>query len=391
MAESHVFDYTKTRPTRAEIDLAAIVANVGLACRLAGPGTQVMAVVKADAYGHGAVPVARVALQAGATWLGVAIPEEAIPLRHAGIGARILVLGPVVPEQGDLVAAHDLDQCVSDLGQAEVLDRAARAHGRLLGLHLKVDTGMGRVGLPPREVRGVAQKIGGLSSVRLVGLMTHFAEAEAEEPDFAREQLARFAETLRDLQAAGIPVPLRHAANSAALLFLPEARLDMVRPGIILYGGHPRGAAHGPEPALQPALRLRTAITQIKDLARGDSVSYGRTFVAPRDLRVATLPVGYADGCGVLLSNRGQVLIRGRRVPILGRVCMDMTMVDVTGVPGVRVGDEAVLIGRDGADEITADEVAEAQGTISYEVLCRIGPRVPRVYLPLSQSAASLK
>ncbi len=369
------------RPTHAEIDLSAIAANVALACRLAGPETRVMAVVKADAYGHGAVPVAKVALAAGAAWLGVAIPEEAVPLRAAGITARILVLGPIAPEQADLVAAHDLDQCVSDQGQAEALDRAARARGRVLALHLKVDTGMGRVGLRPHEVRAVAEKIWALPSVQLAGLMTHFAEAEAEEPDFAREQLARFAEVARDLAAAGIPAPLRHAANSAALLFLPEARLDLVRPGIMLYGYHPRGPRGGPEPPLRPALRLRTAISQIRDVTQGESVSYGRTFVAPRGLRVATLPVGYADGCGRLLSNRGQVLIRGQRVPIVGRVCMDMTMVDVSGLPDVRVGDEAVLIGRQGTDEITADEVAALQGTISYEVLCRIGPRVPRVYL----------
>ncbi|OGB99806.1 MAG: alanine racemase [candidate division NC10 bacterium RIFCSPLOWO2_12_FULL_66_18] len=377
------------RPTHAEIDLSAIAANVALACRLAGPETRVMAVVKADAYGHGAVPVARVALGAGATWLGVAIPEEAVPLREAGIACGILVLGPIAPDQADLVAAHDLDQCVSDQAQAEALDRAARARGRVLALHLKVDTGMGRVGLRPREVRRVAEKIWALPSVRLAGLMTHFADAEADEPGFAREQLVRFAEAARELAAAGIPAPLRHAANSAALLFLPEARLDLVRPGIMLYGYHPRGPRGGPESPLRPALRLRTAISQIQDVAQGESVSYGRTFVAPRDLRVATLPVGYADGCGRLLSNRGRVLIRGQRVPIVGRVCMDMTMVDVSGFPDVRVGDEAVLIGRQGADEITADEVAELQGTISYEVLCRIGPRVPRVYLPPPPAASA--
>lgn len=378
------------RPTIAEVDLGAIAANVQLACRLAGPGVQVMAVVKADAYGHGAVPVASTALSAGAAWLGVAIPEEAIPLRVAGLTSRILVLGPIAPEQADLVAAYDLDQCVCDLAQAEALDRTARAHRRTLSLHLKVDTGMGRVGLRPREVRGVAEKIAGLPSVRLVGLMTHFAEAEADPPDFAREQLARFAEVVRGLSA--VPqggVLLRHAANSAGLLCLPEARLDLVRPGIMLYGYHPRGRGGLPESRLRPALRLRTAISQVQTVARGDSISYGRTFVAPRDLRVTTLPLGYADGLGRLLSNRGQVLIGGRRVPIVGRVCMDMTMVDATDLPDVRVGDEAVLIGRQGEEEISADEVAELQGTISYEILSRIGPRVPRVYLPASRSGTS--
>jgi len=372
------------RPTHAEIDLSAVSANVSLACRLAGRDTQVMAVVKADAYGHGAVPVSKAALEAGATWLGVAVPEEAVPLRAAGITSRILVLGPIAPDQADLVVALDLDQTVSDPSLAEAVDRVARARGRVISLHLKVDTGMHRVGIRPQQVQSVAERIAALRSVRLVGLMTHLAAAEAEDPAFAREQLARFAEAERGLAAAGVRVSVRHAANSAALIFLPEARLDLVRPGIMLYGCHPRGRQRHIEPLLTPALRLRTVISHIQQVARGDSVSYGRTFVAPRDLCVATLPVGYADGYGRLLSNQGHVLIRGLRVPIVGRVCMDMTMVDVTGVPDVRVGDEVVLIGRQGAEEITADDVAELQGTISYEVLCRIGPRVPRIYLPSS-------
>jgi alanine racemase len=368
------------RPTFVEVDLDAIASNVTLACRMAGRGTEVMAVIKADAYGHGAVPVAKVALRAGASWLGVAIPEEAIPLRAAGLRSRILVLGPIVPGQAELVAAHDLEQCVADPIQAEALDRAARTHGRILSLHLKVDTGMGRVGLPPKEVCVAAEKIRALPSVRLRGLMTHFADAEAEEPAFAREQLGRFAEALVSLRQAGIEHPIRHAANSAALLCLPESRLDLVRPGIMLYGCHPRGGQNASLAGLRPALRFQTAISHLAAVPRGGSVSYGRTFVAPRDSLVATLPVGYADGWGRLLSNRGQVLIRGRRVPVIGRVCMDMTMVDVTDLSEVRAGDEAVLIGRQGAEEITADEVAETQGTISYEVLCRIGPRVPRVH-----------
>ena len=376
------------RPTRAEIDLLAIAANVAVARRLAGRQTQVMAVVKADAYGHGAVPVARTALDAGATWLGVATPEEAVPLRAAGTTSRILVLGPIRPEQADLVATEDLDQCVSDLGQVEALDRAARTHGRVLALHLKVDTGMGRVGLRPHEARQAAEKIRDFSCVRLVGLMTHFAQAEAEDQTFAREQLARFAGATREVAALGLPRPIRHAANSAGLLFIPEAQLDLVRPGIMLYGYHPRGLGYPREPLLRPALRLRTEISQIRGVSRGESVSYGRAFVATRDLRVATLPIGYADGVGRLLSNRGCALIRGRRVSILGRVCMDMTMTDVTDVPEARVGDEAVLIGRQGAEEISADEVAEIQGTISYEVLCRIGPRVPRIYSPPTPSVS---
>jgi alanine racemase len=369
-----------TRPTRAEIDLDAVAANVRVACGLAGAGSAVMAVVKADAYGHGAVPVARAALAAGATWLGVAMPEEAAVLRAAGIGSRILILGPIAPSQAGLVARHDLDQCVSDPAQAEALSRVAMSAGRPLRLHLKMDTGMGRVGVSLREVGPAAARIAALPAVRLAGLMTHFAESDAEDPGFTREQLVRFATATDALRAAGVPIPLRHAANSAALLRHPDARLDLVRPGIMLYGCHPCDRRHPNDPTLAPALRFRTVVSHLKDLPAGGSVSYGRTFVAPRDLRIATLPVGYADGLARLLSGQGQVLIGGQRVPIVGRVCMDMTMVDVTRVPDVRVGDEAVLIGRQGVEEITADEIAVLTGTISYEVLCRVGARVPRVY-----------
>lgn len=381
-----------TRPTRAEIDLAAIAANVRVACELAGPTAAVMAVVKADAYGHGAIPVARAALGAGATWLGVAVPEEGAALRAAGLQARMLVLGPIASAQAALVVGHDLDQCVSDPGQVEAISREAASRGRVQRLHLKVDTGMGRVGLPPRAVRAAAERIAAFPAVRLVGLMTHFADADADDPEFTREQLARFDAVSRDLRAAGIAIPLRHAANSAGLIRHPDARLDLVRPGILLYGCPPCATRRPGDPALAPALRLRTAISQLADLAAGASVSYGRTFVAPRDMRIATLPIGYADGLSRLLSGRGQALVLGRRVPILGRVCMDMTMVDVTHLPGVRVGDEAVLIGRQGGEAITADEIAGLTGTISYEVLCRVGPRVPRIYLggdPVAATTAS--
>jgi alanine racemase len=369
-----------SRPTRAEIDLAAIAANVRVAARLARPAAALMAVVKADAYGHGAVHAARVALGAGASWLGVAIPEEAVALRAAGLRSRILVLGPIAPEQAPLVVAHDLDQCVADMTQADALSREATARGSFVRLHLKVDTGMGRVGVSPRDARPVAARIAELPGVRLLGLMTHFAESDAEDPTFTREQLARFEAVHRELRDAGHAIALRHAANSGALMRHPDSRLDLVRPGIMLYGCHPCRNRRPDDPPLAPALRLCSGISHLKDLARGGTVSYGRTFVAPRDMRVATLPIGYADGLSRLLSGRGHALIRGRRVPIVGRVCMDMTMVDVTLVPDAAIGDEAVLIGRQAGEEITADEVADLLGTISYEVLCRIGPRVPRIY-----------
>jgi alanine racemase len=367
-------------PTYAEIDLSAVAGNIALAKQLAGSATQVMAVVKADGYGHGALPVARRALASGATWLGVALPEEGRALRQAGIRAPVLVLGPILPDQAALVVAEELDQCVSDVGQAEALASAARAAGRVARAHLKVDTGMGRVGLQPGEVRRAAERLAALPGLQIRALMTHFAEAEAEATGALQEALGRFQAAWRACREAGLEIPLRHAANSAALLLHPEARFDLVRPGLLLYGCHPRGAADARVAGLRPALRLRSAITQLKELPAGAAVSYGGTFIAPRPVRIAVLPIGYADGWGRLLSNRGHALVRGRRVPVVGRVCMDMTLLDVTDCAEARVGDEAVLIGRQGIDEIGADEVAALMGTISYEVLARIGPRIPRRY-----------
>ncbi|HTU00162.1 MAG TPA: alanine racemase [Candidatus Sulfotelmatobacter sp.] len=367
-------------PTVAEIDLAAIAHNVTLAKRLAGSATEVMAVVKADGYGHGALAVARTALSSGATWLGVAAPEEGRLLRQAGILAPILVLGPILPDQAATVVTAELDQCVSDVGQAEALASAARAVGRRARVHLKVDTGMGRVGVQPGELCAAAARLAALPGLHVHALMTHFAEAEAQEAAALSGALHRFDAAWRTCRGAGLEVAVRHAANSAALLLHPEARFDLVRPGLMLYGYHPRGAADAAATGLRPALRLRSAITQLKDLPAGASVSYGGTFVAPRAVRIAVVPIGYADGWGRLLSNRGQALVRGRRIPMVGRVCMDMTLLDVTDCPEARVGDEVVLLGRQGAEAVGADDVAALQGTISYEVLARIGPRIPRRY-----------
>jgi alanine racemase len=243
---------------------------------------------------------------------------------------------------------------------------------------------MGRAGFQPGELRAAVPKIRTLDGLRVRGLMTHFADAEGDRA-YTEEQLRRFDAAWRVCGDAGLIVPLRHAANSAGLLLVPEARLDLARPGIMLYGYHPGGAGKQ-ACALRPALRLRTAILQLNDLPAGASVSYGRTYVAPRGARIALLPIGYADGWSRLLSSRGQVLVHGRRAPIVGRVCMDIMLADVTNIPAARVGDEVVLIGRQGDEVIDADEVAALQGTISYEVLCRLGPRVPRVYLPVPPS-----
>lgn len=367
------------RPVYAVVDLEAIAANVkGVGARV-GPSVKIMAVVKADAYGHGAVEVSRAALAAGADWLGVAIPEEGVELRRAGIQAPILVLGPTPPFQADLVAAFDLDQMLSSLPLAQALSCSAVERGKRIGVHLKVDTGMGRVGVPPSEAVEFAKRILHLPGLDLRGLMTHLARADEADKTHALAQLKRFREVEEALRREGIQGLLRHAANSAAILDLPDAFLDLVRPGIMLYGYYPSKAVSRSVP-LRPALSLYAQVASLREVQAGIGISYGWTFIAPKPLKVATLPFGYADGYSRLLSNRGEVLIRGKRARVIGRVCMDMVMVDVTDIPGVEVGDEVVVYGRQGEEVISVEEVAEDLGTISYELLSLISKRVPRIY-----------
>lgn len=370
----------RSRPTRAVVDLAAIAQNVRSIKALVGPAVRLMAVVKADAYGHGLVPVARAALDAGAEWLGVALPEEGTALRAAGIRAPILVLGPTPPGQAEAVLAAGLDQMVHAAALAEALSRAAKKARRPAAVHLKVDTGMGRVGVPVEEFGALARAVGRLPGLELRGAMTHFADADARDPAFAREQLRRFHEALAAPELRGRPGLLRHAANSAATFALPEARLDMVRTGIALYGCPPSPEVPPPV-ALHPALALETRVAQVRWVPAGSTISYGCTFVAPTRMRIATLPVGYGDGFPRAFSNRGVVLVRGKRAAVVGRVCMDMLMLDVTGIPDIAEGEAAVLLGAQGTEAVSADAWAALAGTISYEVLCGIGARVPRVYV----------
>jgi alanine racemase len=383
-----------SRPTWAEVDLGALAANTRrLAAR--APGAALMAVVKADAYGHGAVPVARAALAAGAAWLGVATLDEALELRRAGIGAPVLVLGWTPPELAGRAAWAGVDLTVSRLEEAAAM--AARGSVRI---HAKVDTGMGRLGFwagppaAPSEAGAAAPRdpeaagaeaaaeavarLAALPGVTLAGVYTHFAAADAPDLSHARMQLERFRAVLARLAARGVRVPLRHAANTAALVRLPESHFDMVRAGIGLYGYEPSPAV--PPLGLEPVLTWKTRVVLVRRLPGGEGVSYGCTYVTPGPELLATLPVGYADGLSRSLSNRGEVLVRGRRAPIRGRVCMDQVVVSVQGVPGAREGDEVVLIGRQGTEAVTAAEVAERAGTVAYEILCAIGRRVPRTY-----------
>jgi alanine racemase len=366
------------RPTAARIDLAALEHNFREVVRRAD-GRKVLVVVKARAYGHGAVPVARRLLELGADMLGVAIVEEGRELREAGIDAPILVMGPLFPGQAEAVAALRLTPAVFSLPFARALSQAARERGTRVAVHVKIDTGMGRIGISPEIAPDFISDLQRLGNIDVEGLMTHFADADLRDKAFASKQMDRFEELLRKLDERGTVIPLRHAANSAAVLDFHRALFTMVRPGLMLYGYNPLEACMN-DRELKPVLALVTRIAFLKIVPAGVPISYGRTFTTRRESVIATLPIGYADGFGRGLSNKGEALVRGVRAPIVGRVCMDMCMIDATCVPGVREGDEAVLIGSQGNERITADELAEKTGTISYEVLCGISGRVPRLY-----------
>ncbi len=364
------------RTNYVEVDAVAIAHNVRAFRQWVSPGVQLMAVVKADGYGHGARTVARSALEGGADWLAVATTEEGEALRQAGIMAPLLVLGNVEPNAADAVVRWGLAQTVCDRGGIEVLARAATARGVRVPVHLKLDTGMGRLGVrTAQETLSLAQAIVEEKTLRLAGVMTHFACADDEDPGHAMAQNALFMDRLRMLREAGIDPGLCHAANSAATLRFPDMHHDMVRPGIALYGAPPVGT-HLP---LRPAMRWVTRAAFVKELPQGANVSSGATYTAQDTMRVMTLPVGYADGYRRSLSSRALVLVRGQLAPVIGRVCMDQCMVDVTHVPGCEVGDQVVLLGDQGDACITADQLASWMGTISYEALLAPGLRVPRI------------
>jgi alanine racemase len=338
-----------------------------------------MAVVKANAYGHGAVETTRTLIRHGVSRVAVVSVEEGIALRQAGIDAPIVVLGPLFREHIADLFAHQLTPVVSDLVVLPLLGQAAAALPSPYPIHLKIDTGMGRLGLTQNELTGIIVAGRFPRSLQLEGLMTHLADIDGPTVDTTEQQLMRFNEAMQTVKAGGFRVPLIHAANSGGAVRFPQAQFSLVRPGIMLYGYHTLPSVVR-APDLKPVLSLRTCIAQLRTVRTGDRVSYNGTFTARRASRIAVLPMGYADGLSRRLSNRGYVLVRGRRAPIVGLVCMDMVMVDVTDVPGADAGDEVVIIGRQGDEEITAQDIAEWTETISYEVLCSIGPRIPRRY-----------
>ncbi|KIL40395.1 alanine racemase [Gordoniibacillus kamchatkensis] len=370
------------RDTWAEISLDAISHNAELFKTAIGASCRLMAVVKANGYGHGAAEVAAAAIAAGADWLGVAILDEALQLRAAGIDLPILVLGYTPPRS---VEAAVLNRVTLTVYSADVLGQLIACTERLqrrAAIHLKIDTGMSRIGVTSKEAAlALAQQALASRHVDLEGMFTHFAEADNPESPYTRRQFETFRSYIEFLHEHHIDVPLKHCCNSAAAMHFPDMHLDMVRVGIALYGLKPSADIDHPGFPLRQAMQLKTRVSAVKRISAGQSVSYGRTFTAASDCTVATIPVGYADGLSRQLSGKGFALIGHTRVPIIGRVCMDQTMLDATSVPDVQAGDEVVLFGGTEQAFIAIDEVAAHMNTINYEVVCLIGQRVPRVYV----------
>jgi alanine racemase len=363
----------------AIIHVSALAHNLDQVRQRIPKGCDILAVVKADAYGHGDTAIASALAGMGVRRFGVATVEEGIQLRRSGLSHHILVMGALRPDHSAAVIGHRLTPIIHDRDIAEQFAKELPSSARPYPVHVKVDTGMGRLGLCPDDVLPLLQSSPFQDALSAEGLMTHLADADSEDPAFTTLQIELFHTLIGRLKTSGIEIPLIHAANSAAILCHPSAHFTMVRPGIMLYGYHT--ITHpGSPPDLQPILSLVTRVVQLRTLAPGESVSYNRAFTARRPSLIAVLRIGYADGYSRLLSNRGAVLVRGRRAPIVGRICMDMTMADVTDIPDVVPGDEVVLIGQQGGLRITAAHLAAWSQTISYEVLCAIGPRVRRVY-----------
>lgn len=364
------------RATRAVVDLSAVRHNISGIRQRIGAGRRLMAVVKADGYGHGALQVSEAALSGGADCLAVAIPEEGRELRDEGIVCPILVLGLIQPSEAGKSVGAALEQTVCSVDLLDALDRESQNRGVKTMVHIKLDTGMGRIGLAPEDVVGFARRVAACPGLVLKGLFSHFSCADESDKAFSHAQLRRFNEVVQALDAAGIAIPVKHMANSAAVLDLPEAHLDMVRPGIMIYGLYPSAeVSHSVD--LRPAMSFLTRVCHVKDVAAGTPIGYGAIYVTPEEKRIATIPVGYADGYRRNLTGKAEVIVRGTRVPIVGRVAMDMCMLDVTSVPDAREGDDVILFGAG----LPVEEMASLIGTINYEVVTCIGKRVPRQYI----------
>ncbi|AEE90681.1 Alanine racemase [Tepidanaerobacter acetatoxydans Re1] len=371
------------RPTWAEINLDDLRHNLLEIRRITSTNAKLCAIVKADGYGHGAVEVAQTALSCGAHYLGVAFLDEAVELREKGIKAPILILGFTPENQFDTIIEHDITQTVYSLKSAILLSEKALKRKKKAKVHIKLDTGMSRIGFQT-DASSISdiRKLFQLEGLKVEGILTHFAKADEKDRTVTEEQFRIFTEAVNTIEAKDYKIPIKHIANSAGIIEYPNTHLDMVRPGIILYGMYPSDEITKSKIHLKPILSLKTRVAHVKSLPKGKAISYGGTYITERHTIIATLPVGYADGYSRLLSSRAQVLINGQRAPVVGRICMDQCMVDVTDIQGeVKPKDEVTLIGADGSERIEAEDIAKIIGTINYEITCGISKRVPRVYI----------
>lgn len=369
--------YIGYRPTWAEINLKNLAYNFRLVKKLVGPEVKILVPVKADGYGHGLVEISRRLKVLGVDYLGVASLDEGILLRRSGLTVPILVLSTVLADNIKPILDYNLTQTVCTKELACKLNQEAKKRNVLARVHIKVDTGMHRIGLAHKRAYRFIKEVARLSNIKIEGIFTHFPCA-GNKPYFTKNQIKMFNELIRQLEKAGIHIPLKHASNSLGVINYPQGYFNLVRPGLMIYGLHPEG---GLRPKLKPLLSLRTKIAYLKTVPKGSGISYGHTYVTPQAMRIATLPIGYGDGYPRSLSNKARCLISGQEAKIVGKVCMDQLMVDVTKIKKVKIGQEAVLIGRQKNKSIKVEELAELAGTIPYEIVCNLGDRIRRIYI----------
>ena len=377
------------RATRAEINLKAFKHNLQNLKTVLGSKTDIMAVIKADAYGHGALPCAKAAIESGVGYLGAGVIEEGIELRKNGIKGPVLILGGIFPDEVTDLVHHNLSTILHTPHLAEALSKEGKKQGKTVNIHIKVDTGMNRLGVLPENLLALTEKISSLPNLKIEALSTHFSSADDEDLTITNQQIELFKKALNKLKKTGIIPPLTHLANTSALFRFTESHSKMVRPGLILYGALPSPILN---PVVEnfcrnenlenfePVMQWKSRIILLKSVQKGQALSYSRKYFTQKDSRIATLPIGYADGLPRRLSNNMEVLVKGRRVPQVGTICMDMILIDVSKVPDVQIGDEVVIFGKQGEEVIQVEELAQKADTIPYEILCNIGKRVPRTY-----------
>lgn len=369
------------RPVWAEINLDTIATNTKNIKKLVGD-KELIAIVKADCYGHGAVDVVPTLLENGASRLAVAMLTEAIELRENNINAPIVILGYTPLYLGEELINYDIEQTVYDLDYAKELSKIALSFNKKAKIHIAIDTGMGRIGfLPGDDTVKTINEVYNLEGLEVLGIYSHFSTSDEKDKSYANEQLFKFKKVMADLKALGIEIPLKHISNSGAIIDMPETYLNGVRPGIILYGYYPSKEVSNDNLSVKPALTLKAKVAHVKELHKDMYISYGKTFKTNKKTIVATLPIGYGDGYPRALSENAKVIVNGKFASILGRICMDQCMIDVTDIENIKTGDEVIILGGEGDLKFNADDMAEALGTINYEILCRIKSRIPRVYI----------